>query len=403
MIQAITGPNFSGKTFYMQCYSSFPADTVMGAAKNTVNLFRDSRNDLYLGAIPDYFLTGIFNNVKAEITRYSKSNFFEHQFIKEFSAKIELPKLYLRNPFTLSGGEKAIVSTLSFMSSNPRSLSIDNTLEQIDLETKIAMLECLSKTSIPEIFLTDNRIEELPCNLVAKTAHEKIEHTQQFDVPIQNIQSDLFIANDKFEKQTFKISDLTFGYRDTKLFNKLSLQFESGNVYQLRGKTGTGKSTLSKILCGALKPERGTFYYNENKVNPYSCPGAFFGYTFQQPDDQLFSQTVSLEVGIKSAQRERSNAFNFSILESFGLQPFSNFHPFDLPVSMRKRLSMAAALAVDRPFYIFDEPTLYLDDHNVAQLKKIIDALTCAGKGVIIISHSKAFIESFDLIKPIDL
>jgi len=74
----------------------------------------------------------------------------------------------------------------------------------------------------------------------------------------------------------------------------------------------------------------------------------------------------------------------------FGLKEFINEHPLDLPFTIRKRISIAATLAQDRPWYIFDEPTLGLDDNNVAGLAGIFKELARLGKGILIISHSMA-------------
>ena len=68
-------------------------------------------------------------------------------------------------------------------------------------------------------------------------------------------------------------------------------------------------------------------------------------------------------------------------------------HPAELPFVMRKRISLAATLAMDRPWYILDEPTLGQDESFVEFLIALLNDLAENGKGVIVISHSKSFTE----------
>lgn len=404
MIQAITGPNFSGKSFYMQCYSGFPTESVRQTIKIDKKLFRDNRSDLYLGPIPDYFFSGFFSSVKNEVYRYHNPISFDEPPLKEYINNADLSDLYPRNPFTLSGGEKAIVSALSFAISNPRSLCIDCTLEQLGQDWKIPFLNLLLNMSLPEIILTDNRIAELPTEFYSKMDYKAIPEPHILEIKFPGIKSgNITIPNDH-RNYTLHVNDLSFSYGNKVLFKNLNLQLETGKIYHLKGKNGVGKSTLSKILSGLLRPDKKTnIFLNQDKFVPYSRPGKFVGYTFQQPDDQLFSKSVEEELGLYSKRNPFKNIYIQSLTEAFGLMPLLNLHPFELPVSMRKRLSIAATLSVERPFYILDEPTLYLDDSNSSELKQVLNKLALSGKGIVLISHSKHFIDSFHNIETIDL
>jgi energy-coupling factor transporter ATP-binding protein EcfA2 len=80
----------------------------------------------------------------------------------------------------------------------------------------------------------------------------------------------------------------------------------------------------------------------------------------------------------------------------FGLQQIISCHPAELPYVMRKRISLAATLAMDRPWYILDEPTLVQDESFVQFLVTLLNSLNSKGKGVIIISHSKRITEQLN-------
>lgn len=404
MVKAIIGPNFSGKSFYLQSYSGFQPGRDNQAIRFDSQLFRDSRKDLYLGAVPDNFLSGFFSTVRTEIFRYRQSSTFNEQELSAHFRDINWEGFFSRNPYTLSGGEKTIISTLSFAISNPRALCIDSTLEQLGEDWKISLLNFLDRLSIPEIILSDNRIAELPAAFFTAMDYKAIEENYSAEMKLNGIDSNLMIIPAGNKNHELQVNNLSFSYGKNKIFSNLNLHLETGKMYHLKGKNGAGKSTLSKILSGLLIPGKGTnILLDQTKLNLYDHPGKIVGYTFQQPDDQLFGKSVKEELGLLEKNASRNAKFVQSLIETFGLKELLNFHPFELPVSMKKRLSVLAALSVDRPFYILDEPTLYLDDANVKQLKLVLEKLIQAEKGIVLISHSKTFIDSFSSIKTIDI
>jgi energy-coupling factor transport system ATP-binding protein len=252
--------------------------------------------------------------------------------------------------------------------------------------------------------MTDNRLIELPTGLFKELRFERIEEHYDTFMKFERINSEKLKPHTEESRHRLEISNLSFAYWQNFIFKGLDMTLESGKVYHLRGKNGAGKSTLSKILAGLIKPKPDSgFVYDGKKTKPYSTPGKLVGYTYQQCDDQLFSRTVATELGLTNQNNDTERKYIQSLAETFGLQEILSCHPFELPISMRKRLSIAATLAVDRPFYILDEPTLYLDDQNVTELQKAIIKLSELGKGIVLISHSKSFINLFSDIEIIDL
>jgi energy-coupling factor transport system ATP-binding protein len=397
MIQVIKGLNFSGKTFYLQCYSGFPLPKVLDAKRLDNGMFHDSRQDLYIGPLPGNFLSGIFASVKEEIFRYKRDT----TFIDPFVQSLGLTQLYERNPFTLSGGEQVMVTALAFATAKPRSLCIDSTFEQLSSAWKTKLLEFLIDVSIPEIILSDNRIAELSSDIYEAIEYSPVED-RDVKFKFKDITSTHFRFAPTFDHYSIEIDNLSFAYGKESVFVGLNCKIEAGRIYHLVGANGSGKSTLSKILCGVLKPSsNGGLMINGCIFRPYKQPGSVFGYSFQLPDDQLFNHTVAKELGYEGGKG--GNGFSESIIECFRLNSLLAMHPFDLPLSMRKRLAIAATLCKDRPFYIFDEPTLYMDDFNAVELKSIFEGLARAGKGVIIISHSDSFIKLFEKVDTIEL
>jgi energy-coupling factor transport system ATP-binding protein len=150
------------------------------------------------------------------------------------------------------------------------------------------------------------------------------------------------------------------------------------------------------VLSGILKPQGGKIIINNEEINLYKYPGKIFGYSFQNPDEQLFSRSIEEEV-LRFNKKESKNISNRRelYLEMFGLNEIHHFHPAEMPYVMRKRIALAATLATDRPWYILDEPTIGQDSDFLDFLTFLFKQLVEQGKGLIIISHSQTFIDKF--------
>lgn len=401
MIRGIVGSNFSGKSYYLKCFSNYPENNVISALGKLHKLDRQKSSSIYLNPIPEYSFTGIFDSVKTELFRFNSSLHVEPE-LKEFMEAIDFQRHYNKSPYDLSGGEKAITTILTSAINSPKVLAIDNTMEQIDSKSKKLLLNCLRELSIPELIFADNRVSELEKNLFESKEFEHIEEPLDYRLRFKNIAaSQIQFKTNKCAK-SLTVEKLKFSYGSTEVFRNLSFALEGGKIYLLQGPNGSGKSTLAKILTGVIKPEKGSrIRINDQFLNSYRNPGKDIGYSFQQPDQQLFSSTVKQELGI--AYGQKLSDYQRSIISCFALEGLLKEHPFDLPLPIRKRLSIAVTLIKDRPVYIFDEPTLYQDDINSDALVEVFKKLVAAGKIVVVITHSQRFIDKLEVSNRIHL
>lgn len=200
------------------------------------------------------------------------------------------------------------------------------------------------------------------------------------------MQTDLFFDN------------LTFTYPGSSNIPALdgaSACLPGGSAVALVGPNGAGKSTLCKVLNGVLKAGSGTIRFADERISPYLQPGKYVAYSFQNPDDQLFLPTVRKElsfgprnVGMKGTQLEQAVS---QALKLFDLVSAVESHPLDLPFVLRKRVAMAAAVAMQRPWVVLDEPTLGQDPQYCREIITIKNHLLERGTSVIMISHDVEF------------
>jgi len=164
------------------------------------------------------------------------------------------------------------------------------------------------------------------------------------------------------------------------------------------GKNGAGKTTLVKHFNGLLKPSKGRVLIDGTDTRDASVAelSRKVGLVFQNPDHQLFCETVKDEVAFalknfgfdeKTIEERVSWA-----LEFLNLTKYRDTSPFLLSGGERKRVALASVLAWDPKILILDEPTIGQDYRQKSILREFILRLTSQGKTVIIVTHDVEFV-----------
>lgn len=195
------------------------------------------------------------------------------------------------------------------------------------------------------------------------------------------------------------VDSIDYSYRgsaDECALGNVSAIFHPGCATALIGPNGAGKSTLCRILNGVLRAKSGVIRKGGRKMRPFKRPGFEVAYAFQNPDDQLFLPTVKAELeygpkflGMSKAEIDTSVTGVANLLD---LEACLGANPLDLPFVLRKRVSIAAAITMKRPFTVLDEPTVGQDPAYCCRLANAIKSLCEAGFGFIIVSHDPEFV-----------
>ena len=166
------------------------------------------------------------------------------------------------------------------------------------------------------------------------------------------------------------------------------------------GQNGAGKTTAVKHFNGILRPTSGEVLIDGENIETRSTAqwSKKVGYVFQNPDDQLFLESVrkEFEFGprqIKMPEKEIKRR-NEWVAELVGMSEKLDMHPFDLTPSEKKFCTIGAVLMMDPDVLIFDEPTCGQDVQGNHRLLSIIKALKERGKLCITISHDMKFVVS---------
>ncbi len=194
------------------------------------------------------------------------------------------------------------------------------------------------------------------------------------------------------------VTDLAFTYPSgVQALRGVTLTLLSGEAVAIVGENGAGKTTLVKQFNGLLRPTSGSVTVGEWDTRSVSVAklASRVGYVFQNPDDQLFERSVIKEASFGPKNLGRSEEASASAaaeaLAMVGLEAEVNAHPYDLHLSQRKLLALAAVLAMHTPLIVLDEPTTGQDARGLARIGAIIRALKAERRTVITITHDIDF------------
>ena len=196
-----------------------------------------------------------------------------------------------------------------------------------------------------------------------------------------------------------EVKDVYFTYpNDVKALKGISLTVEEGEFVAIMGQNGAGKTTLVKHFNGLLKPARGQVLVDgvDTKKVSIASLSRNVGFVFQNPDHQLFSETVEQEIAFalknfdfKEEIIEKRITWALNLL---GLTQYRKTSPFLLSGGERKRVALASVLAWDPTTLILDEPTIGQDYEQKERLRQFILQMKTQKKTVIIVTHDVEFV-----------
>ncbi|MCS7386393.1 MAG: energy-coupling factor ABC transporter ATP-binding protein [archaeon GB-1867-005] len=202
-----------------------------------------------------------------------------------------------------------------------------------------------------------------------------------------------------------EVHDVWYSYEEVVALRGVSLKIQPGEVVAIMGENGAGKTTLIKHFNGLLKPSKG--YVKIFGVDTRNASVAELsrrvGLVFQNPDHQLFSETVEEEIafalknfGFPSDVIKKRVEWVLKLLDLYELKDQS---PFALSGGERKRVAIASILSYDPDVIVFDEPTVGQDYAQKERLAQLIKLLKSQLKTIVVVTHDVEFVaENFSRV-----
>jgi phospholipid/cholesterol/gamma-HCH transport system ATP-binding protein len=193
------------------------------------------------------------------------------------------------------------------------------------------------------------------------------------------------------------IRDLHFGYGDRLILSGLTMQFPRGKVIAIMGGSGSGKTTVLRLIGGQLRAQSGSVTVEGQEVSSLSLDGLYrmrrrMGMLFQH--GALFTD-LSVFDNVAFPLRENTSLPEVMIrdlvllkLHAVGLSNAASLKPAEISGGMARRVALARAVALDPQLIMYDEPFAGLDPISMGVIANLIRKLNDAlGSTTILVSH----------------
>lgn len=194
-----------------------------------------------------------------------------------------------------------------------------------------------------------------------------------------------------------EVRDLVFYRGDRPIYNGVNMQFKRGQITGIMGPSGTGKTTLLRLIGGQLVPDRGQVLFEGQNIASLGRQQLFkvrarMGMLFQSGalfTDMTVFENVAFPLRAHTRLPEHLIAELVGLkLEAVGLRGTEQLMPSELSGGMNRRVALARAIALDPELIMYDEPFAGQDPIVMGVLTRLIRTLREAlGLTTIIVSH----------------
>jgi NitT/TauT family transport system ATP-binding protein len=196
-------------------------------------------------------------------------------------------------------------------------------------------------------------------------------------------------------KELLRMVDVEFSYPGsrTKVLSDINLHVDYAEFVGIVGSSGTGKSTLLRLMCGLLKPTKGKVYFRGEELK---SPNQKISMMFQSPN--LLPWLTILEnvklplVSRKDMTEEEKEELAMRFLDLVGLSGYAYAYPRELSGGMQQRVALARALVVLPDLLLLDEPVSNLDPLTALALMRELEEMwfdsSLPPASVVMVSHN---------------
>ena len=219
-----------------------------------------------------------------------------------------------------------------------------------------------------------------------------------------------FGSNNEFENYNITFENVSFGYTDKKIINNLSFSLEENKSYALVGSSGSGKSTIAKLISGFYKVDGGVIKIGDKSISSYTEEALINNIAFVFQNVKLFKTSIydNVKIGKADASYEEvMTAMNLagcnSILDKFSEREQTQIGTKGVYLSggEKQRIAIARAILKDAKIIIMDEASAAVDPENEYELQRAFSNLI-KDKTVIMIAHRLPSIRNVDEILVMD-
>ncbi|HNS50055.1 MAG TPA: ATP-binding cassette domain-containing protein [Anaerolineae bacterium] len=309
---------------------------------------------------------------------------------------------------TLSGGERQKVAIAAMMAAKPQVLIFDEPTSNLD------------PTATAEVFGVIEHIRERAGITVVVIEH-KVDYLRRFRPRLVEMEEGRIVRDGAMPPAggsgqaaeigttngsgrvadvaaatapLIRVEELDAGYQGIPVLRGLSLEVRPGELVSVMGDNGSGKTTFLHCLLGLRRPIRGRVEVagRDTCQTPVSEMAREVGFVFQNPDHQLFADSVWKEatfaarnMGVLDAATEERVG---QLLARSGLGDRRDDHPYRLSYGQKRRLNLISVLSYAPRLILLDEVLIGQDPANAAFLLGLLKEHAAAGGAVVMVNHA---------------
>ncbi len=308
---------------------------------------------------------------------------------------------------TLSGGEKQRIAVATMLAARPQVLIFDEPTSNLDPTATAQIFDVIARIRETEAITViviehkigylrrfDPRWVRMEGGQLSAISYQPSALSSQPQFAIRN--SQFVIRNSQFAIQSplVKTERLHAGYNGHHVLHDVSVEIGPGEFVAVMGDNGSGKTTFLQCLLGLLKPAEGRVEVagQDTRKAPVSKVAQRAAYVFQNPDHQLFAETVWQEATLAprnfGAWNGETERLATALLDEAGLGSRHADHPYRLSYGEKRRLNLAAMLTYSPDLFLLDEILIGQDPDNAGRLLAWLQARVTAGCSVVLINHA---------------
>ena len=365
-------------------------------------------------------------------------------------ALVNMNKFVSHVPFELSGGQKQKVAIAGVFGNDVEVLIFDEPLAALDPQmgmTTVALIDELSREENRTVIIIEHRLEDVlyrPVDRIILMNEGRIVADMKPDDLLKSdmlaecgIRQPLYLTALKYagcdlssiddlcdlenmkldENNTAKLkaffnedreeikktdtenvidfNDVSFSYDGYEtVLDHVSFQIRKGERVAIIGKNGAGKTTAATLICGLHKPSSGSISINGKNIASFSVKeiGEMVSYVMQNPNQMLVKDIIKDEVALalelRGMSQEEIDERVKEALETCRLYRMRNWPVDSISYGQKKRVTVAAMMALKPDILILDEPTAGQDFKSYTDIMNFINVLNKEyGKTILFITH----------------